>query len=47
MRHIGTPLTLLFVGALTAQSGEFTVYPNGYIYSEALHGPYRTTSWIR
>jgi hypothetical protein len=35
MRHIGTPLTLLFVGALTAQSGEFTVYPNGYIYSEA------------
>ncbi len=35
MRHIGTPLTLLLVGALSAQSGEFTVYPNGYIYSEA------------
>ena len=35
MRYASTIVTILLVATLCAQSGEFTVYPNGYIYSEA------------
>lgn len=35
MRHASTTFLFLLAGTLIAQRGEFTVHPNGYIYSEA------------